>query len=249
MLPTGTVAFATTPALVHRRTALPVHRHQLHRSADAERPGAVPEDRVHLDQHRLRAGSSSPSGSPTRSARRWPASGWIASARAPGLSIAVLWYSIAAMLTSLGGRPEVVRRRSASCSAPAKRPTGRARPRRCPSGSRAARAAGRSRCSTADRRSARPSRRSSCSWLYPHLRHVAAGLRHHRRARLHLAVDLPARCITRRRRIPGSRPEERAYILADREPIEPADGRAAPGADRHGCSGCARRGASSSARR
>ena len=42
------------PALVHRRTALPVHRHQLHRSPDAQRPGAVPEDRIHLDQHRLR---------------------------------------------------------------------------------------------------------------------------------------------------------------------------------------------------
>src|SRR3954466_11030565 len=44
-----------TPALVHRRTALPVHRHQLCRSTDAERPGALPEERVHLDQHRLRA--------------------------------------------------------------------------------------------------------------------------------------------------------------------------------------------------
>ena len=41
--------------MVHRRPLLPVHRHQLHRPPDAQRPGAVPQDRVRLEQRRLRA--------------------------------------------------------------------------------------------------------------------------------------------------------------------------------------------------
>ena len=43
------------PSLVHRRPALSLDRHQLHRSPDAQRAGAAPEDGVPLDELRLRA--------------------------------------------------------------------------------------------------------------------------------------------------------------------------------------------------
>ena len=52
--------------------AVPLDGHQLHRPPDAERPRAVPEDRVSVDQHRLRVGRSSRSASPTPSGRRSP---------------------------------------------------------------------------------------------------------------------------------------------------------------------------------
>ena len=60
-------------------------------------------------------------------------------------------------------RPAQLLPGSVFCSASASRRTGRARPKRSPSGFRGGRAAGRWRCSTAARRSAPRSRRSSCS--------------------------------------------------------------------------------------
>ena len=46
-----------TPALVYRRTAVSLDRHQLYRPADAERPRPVSQDRVSVDEHRLRDGA------------------------------------------------------------------------------------------------------------------------------------------------------------------------------------------------
>ena len=78
-----------------------------------------------------------------------------------GLTLGVLWYSVAAMLTSLA-----TGLRSfcglASCSAWARRELAGRRPRRWRSGSRGASADGRSRSSTAGRLSERRSRRCWC---------------------------------------------------------------------------------------
>ena len=41
------------PSLVHRRPALSLDGRQLHRPADAERAGALHQDRIPVDQHRL----------------------------------------------------------------------------------------------------------------------------------------------------------------------------------------------------
>src|SRR4051812_3163147 len=44
----------STSALVHRRSAVPLDRRQLHRPADAQRARAVLEDRLRLVEHGLR---------------------------------------------------------------------------------------------------------------------------------------------------------------------------------------------------
>ena len=99
------------PALVHRRPAVPVDGHQLHRPADAERARADPEGPSTSGRTPTSRGSSSRSASPMRSGRRSAAGSSTGVGTRRGLSLAVASATrSSAMLTSLAdGLPELLR--------------------------------------------------------------------------------------------------------------------------------------------
>ena len=140
-----------------------------------------------------------------------------------GLSLAVAWYSVAAMATSLAGGLR------SFCAFRFLLGLGEAGQlaRRDQGGLRMVPAArervgGRAvRQRLVDRRAR--SRRSSCSALYHCVRQLAAGVHHHRRARVRRGCCCSSRCIGSPRIIRGSRAEERADILA--QPRRSARGR------------------------
>ena len=88
-------------ALVHRRAAVPLDGHQLHRSPDAQRARADVEERIPVDATPTSRWSSSRSASPIRSGRRPAAAGSIASARARVSAWRSRSIRLSAMLTSL----------------------------------------------------------------------------------------------------------------------------------------------------